>query len=364
MTPASRARGNKPVDVHERRMNNVGRDRAPRRAYAGRAMSGQPAPSPLAAAALALIAPDVDATELVRRFQATGATVGSTTARRLLAELAGLGLVRVASGSGPMARYVPTSLGTDLLGSWPLTGAPTELADLERLRTDLLATIAHELRTPLTAVRTSVGLLRSADAQPTEAQQATLLAAIERNAERMQRVVDDILDLARFRAGEIRLQLRRFDALELAEDAVTSISPLARELGVVLRVVRPATETAVYGDRRRLEQALVNLVSNAVRHGRQVEMTVERSGDRTAWRVRDDGPGIPAEHRARLFERFFVGRSDRTGRREGVGLGLPTALAIAQAHGGTIEVDSAPGAGSAFTLIVPTDGPSGVEEDT
>ena len=100
-----------------------------------------------------------------------------------------------------------------------------------------------------------------------------------------------------------------------------------------------------------------------MRHGHRVAVTVERRGDRTAWVVTDDGPGIPPEHRARLFERFFVGRSDRTGRREGVGLGLPTALAIAQAHGGTIDVDSEPGRGSTFTLRVPTDGPAGVEED-
>jgi signal transduction histidine kinase len=326
-------------------------------------MSGQVAPSPLAAAALAMVAPDVDAAGLAGRFATVGASVDPPTAATLLDELAKLGLARIATGSGTMARYVPTSLGADLLATWPLTGAPTELADLERLRTDLLATIAHELRTPLTAVRTSVGLLRATDARPTEAQQATLLASVERNAERMQRVVDDILDLARFRAGEIRLQLRRFDALELAEDAATSIAPLARERDVELHVVPPAAATAVYGDRRRLEQALVNLVSNGVRHGQRVVVTVERRGDRTAWSVRDDGPGIPPEHRARLFERFFVGRSDRTGRREGVGLGLPTALAIAQAHGGTILVDSEPGRGSTFTLLVPTDGPAGVEED-
>jgi signal transduction histidine kinase len=326
-------------------------------------MSGPGAPSPLAAAALVLVAPGTDADGLVERFLGAGASIDRATAGALLTELAGLGLVRVATGSGPTAHFVPTSLGTELLGSWPLTGAPTELTDLERLRTDLLATIAHELRTPLTAVRTSVGLLRAADARPTEEQQAMLLAAIERNAERMQRVVEDILDLARFRAGEIRLQLRRFDALELATDAVASLEPLAREREVELRVLPPSAGISVYGDRRRLEQALVNLVSNAVRHGRRVEVSVERRGDGTAWAVLDDGPGIPPEHRARLFERFFVGRSDRTGRREGVGLGLPTALAIAQAHGGTIEVDSAPGAGSTFTLVVPTDGPAGVEED-
>ncbi len=86
-------------------------------------------------------------------------------------------------------------------------------------------------------------------------------------------------------------------------------------------------------------------------------MSVEEHGLFTSWSVTDDGPGISEADQARLFERFFVGRNDRSGRREGVGLGLPTALAIAQAHGGTIGVRSALGRGSTFALIVPTAGP-------
>jgi signal transduction histidine kinase len=111
----------------------------------------------------------------------------------------------------------------------------------------------------------------------------------------------------------------------------------------------------VIGDRRRLEQALLNLVTNAQKFspsGRDVTITVERAGDRACWTVTDRGPGIGPDEQARLFERFFVGASDRS-RNEGTGIGLPTALAIAQAHGGTIEVDSALGRGSAFRLVVP-----------
>ena len=85
---------------------------------------------------------------------------------------------------------------------------------------------------------------------------------------------------------------------------------------------------------------------------------MELRGDLVAWVVADDGPGIPIADQARLFERFFVGRNDRAGTHEGVGLGLPTALAIAQAHGGTIEVDSEVGAGSRFALVVPLAGPA------
>jgi signal transduction histidine kinase len=121
----------------------------------------------------------------------------------------------------------------------------------------------------------------------------------------------------------------------------------------------------VFGDHRRLEQALVNLISNAQKFspaGADVTVSVESREKLVRWRVEDRGPGIAEADQARLFERFFVGRGDRSRAREGVGLGLPTALAIAQAHGGTIDVDSELGRGSTFTLVVPVDGPGEPEE--
>ena len=324
--------------------------------------------SPLTAAALAVIGPGADATEVGARFAEAGARLEEGLAARLLAELAALGLVRVARGSGGQRRFVLTSIGQQALRDSLAAGHADRLSELERLRTDLLSTIAHELRTPLTAVRTSVGLLLEPGSEPTPEQSRVLLEAIERNAERMQRVVGDILDLARFRAGGIRLQLRRFDPVR------------AGPVGGASRSLRwPANATPswrssawrtlarVYGDRRRLEQALVNLISNAVRHAPppagSVLVSVTTRGMETCWSVRDEGPGIPQEDRARLFERFFVGRNDLHGSREGVGLGLPTALAIAQAHGGGIEVESQPGEGSTFTLVVPTDGPEEEDEE-
>lgn len=181
----------------------------------------------------------------------------------------------------------------------------------------------------------------------------------------MQRVVGDILDLARFRAGDIRLQLRRFEADELAASAAASLLPLSGELGIAVIVVVDGAPAPVYGDHRRLEQALVNLVANALRfspHDMTVTVSVVAHAGWTRWVVTDRGPGIPPEHRARLFERFFVDQADRRGTQEGTGLGLPTALAIAQAHGGAIEVDSEPGHGSTFTLAVRTDGPEETTE--
>jgi signal transduction histidine kinase len=141
---------------------------------------------------------------------------------------------------------------------------------------------------------------------------------------------------------------------------IAAVVPLADASGQRVMLHGCQEPTPVFGDHRRLEQALLNLVSNAQRfspEGADVSISVSVRDGCVRWSVADRGPGIPGSDRARLFERFFVGRSDRHAATEGVGLGLPTALAIAQAHGGTIEVDTTVGEGSTFTLAVPIDGP-------
>ncbi len=319
-------------------------------------------PSPLAGAALALVQDGATAADLAGRFAAAGAVVDVDRARALLGDLARLGLVRVARHDGRHRFHVLTSLGHQVLGGslGGDVGVVAHMAELERLRTDLLSTIAHELRTPLTAIRTCVGVLRDPDTAPSDVELDTLLGTIERNADRMQRVVGDILEIARFRTGEVVLQLRRFDALELMRGAIASVAPLAGQRHQEIMLRPPSIAIRVFGDHRRLEQALVNLLSNAVKYGPAGGRIVVRVGaadDLVTWSVRDDGPGIAPEDQVHLFERFFVGPNDRDGGPRGVGLGLPTALAIAQAHGGRIDVESAPGAGSVFALVVPRDGP-------
>jgi len=325
-----------------------------------------PGASPLAASALAFVHDGATAADLAARFSAAGAAIDLERAAALLDELAGLGLVRVARTAGGGHLHVLTTLGHEVRDAGIGAGAEVDrrLAELEGLRTDLLSTIAHELRTPLTAVRTCVGVLRDPETKPTADEEETLLATIERNADRMQRMVGDILEIARFRTGAIVLQLRRFDAAELARGAIASLVPLASRRGQAIELEAPALPIRVYGDHRRLEQALVNLVSNAVKYGPpggRISVRVGAAGDEVGWSVRDDGPGIPPDEQPHLFERFFVGRNDRDGTARGVGLGLPTALAIAQAHGGRIDVTSVPGRGSTFGLVVPADGPHGAE---
>jgi len=326
--------------------------------------------SPLLVAALALIGDEATADQLRERIAQSGARLDDGVADAILDELAGLGLVRVTRTDAAGRHFVVTSVGQRRLDD-TFAGQRNEserLAELEQLRTDLLSTIAHELRTPLTAIRTSVGLLQDDGHAPNAEQRATLLATIDRNALRMQRVVGEILDLARFRAGSIQLQLRRFDAREMASAAIASVEPLAAHAQQHVSLAAPGTPTWVFGDYRRLEQALVNLLSNAVKFSARdapIEVSVDtlNDGRDVRWTVIDKGPGISAADQERLFERFFVGRNDVGGDTRGVGLGLPTVLAIAQAHGGRVDVDSTVGQGSTFAIVVPAEGPQEVDEE-
>ncbi|MGE0539562.1 MAG: sensor histidine kinase [Dehalococcoidia bacterium] len=305
-----------------------------------------------AAAALLLIGEGVTAAELASRAAAVDAAAA-------LARLTELGLIRVGAGEGAAKRYDVTPLGRRQVEA-ALLSQPTVVAalqELERLRSDLLSAIAHELRTPLTAVRTSVGLLLDPTLPATADVREQLLQNVAGSADRMQRFIEDFLDVVRLRAGSIRLQLRRFDGRTLAHEAAAAVMPLMSARGQTLDMRLPATPVWVYGDHRRLGQALVNLLSNAQKFspdGTSVLLALELRGAEAAWSVTDRGPGIAPQDRERLFERFFTSG----GRTPGTGLGLPIALATAQAHGGMIEVDSVVGQGSTFILWMPTQGPA------
>ena len=306
--------------------------------------------------ALALVDRPSTPEELVRRFGSAGAAISVQQAQALIEELTDRGLVRVARVTDAGERQVVRTVIGDhlvdaLVGQSSLDGRRTEL---ERLRSDLLSTIAHEVRTPLTAIRTSVGLLLDPATRASHNQRTELLRTIERNAERIQQHADDVLDLARFRAGHVRLGLRRFDARVIADEVVDTLGPNLEVKHQDVRADVPAEPLWVIADHRRIERAVLNLVVNAHKFSpanSSIALVVRATDADVVWEVSDPGPGIAPEQRDQLFERFFVGAAD-SGQR-GSGLGLPIALAIAQAHGGRIEFDTAVGRGSTFRLIVP-----------
>ena len=231
------------------------------------------------------------------------------------------------------------------------------LARLERsfgeLRT-FTANASHELRTPLTVVRSvgEVGL--SQPRSPEEYREA--IGTMLEEADKLSRLLNGLLALARADVGGVKLRMERVDLSALASEVVENLAVLAEERDQKLEV-HVDGPVVVSGDRVALRQALQNLVDNAIRYALErtrIQVRVEKQERGAVVEVRDEGPGISAETRDRIFERFFRGEASRSRQTEGMGLGLSIVKAIAEAHEGRIELDSRKGAGSTFRLIIPS----------
>lgn len=225
---------------------------------------------------------------------------------------------------------------------------------LAQARRDLVANVSHELKTPVTGIRGLQELIAQGDHAPDE--QSELIALIGVEVARLERLVEEQLELARLDAGEMRLELAPTDLAAVAERALGPRRRLAQEDGVELVAVPPAPQVdpVALADTVRVEQVILILVDNALAHtprGGRIEVSLD--GDTTWARltVRDTGEGIPADEQAVIFDRFY--RRDDSRARPGTGLGLAIARGIARAHGGTLEVTSAAGEGSAFTVTLP-----------
>jgi heavy metal sensor kinase len=222
-------------------------------------------------------------------------------------------------------------------------------AQLRRFTAD----VSHELRTPLTAIR-SVGEVGLGD-HATEQEYREIIGSILEEADRLTVLVDTLLALSRADAGEVSLHREDVDLMALARDVVSHLGVLAEEKGQVL-VVEGSEPVLVDADRLVLRQALVNVVDNAVKYsppGRRVRVVV--GGDAATGQVDiiDEGPGIPAAHHERIFERFYRVDKARSREQGGAGLGLSLARWAVVAHGGRIDVESEEGRGSTFRVSLP-----------
>jgi two-component system phosphate regulon sensor histidine kinase PhoR len=229
-----------------------------------------------------------------------------------------------------------------------------ERETVERLRTDLLSTVSHELRTPLTLIRTSIGLLL--DSELDDAMRLRLLRNIKQSSERMNTLVTDLLDLVRLRHERAELQMRRINSRELLSSVAALMRPLLEERGQTLEVSTPKPAPRIRGDHRRLERLFLNLVANANKFapdGARVSLGATVEGSMVRFTVADTGPGIPPEVLPHLFEQFYTARTSSSSHNIGVGLGLPIAKSIAEAHGGRIEVESRLGEGTTFCVTLP-----------
>jgi two-component system, OmpR family, phosphate regulon sensor histidine kinase PhoR len=228
----------------------------------------------------------------------------------------------------------------------------TEIARVERTRRDFIANVSHELRTPLTSLLgyTETLLDESGDAKSRE-----FLEIIRRNAQRMSRLTEDLLTLARVESGEDRLQQAPVAAPELLRDAQISFSEIAKSRDLVLDIP-DSPDIQVFADRDSIHQVFANLIDNALKYAsgtKTIDLGAREREGEIEFYVRDFGPGIPSEHLPRLFERFY--RVDKARSREagGTGLGLAIVKHIVLNHGGTAGVTSELGHGSTFWFRLP-----------
>ena len=229
-----------------------------------------------------------------------------------------------------------------------------------RSRDEVLAVVSHDLRTPVATIAMAAqALVDGAEASLPSASTAGLITAIKLAAESMSRQVRDLLDVASIEAGRLAISARAEDPAGLVADVAALFALAAFEAGVVLDTRVAPDLPAVRADAERLEQALANLVTNALRFtapGGRITLVAARDPEGVRFSVEDTGSGIVPEDLANLFDRFWQRR--RSGQRGGTGLGLSIVRGIVEAHGGRLAVDSVPGRGSGFSFAIPaTDHP-------
>jgi len=209
---------------------------------------------------------------------------------------------------------------------------------------------AHELRTPVTVMLTQTQATLNRERSATEYRET--VEACKRAAQRMRRLTESLLELARLDAGQEPLKRLKFDLSQTVRDCVELIRPLADERGVKIHCDLPAVDG--HGDEERLAQVITNLLANAVQYNKangEVRISTKLQGSMILLAVSDTGPGISSEDLPHVFERFY--RADQSRSSGQTGLGLAISKAIVEAHGGTIEVSSKSGAGTTFTVVLP-----------
>ncbi|HXI15696.1 MAG TPA: ATP-binding protein, partial [Chloroflexota bacterium] len=251
---------------------------------------------------------------------------------------------------------VPVRAEGEFLGRLYAFRDVTRERESDRVKTEFLSMASHELRTPLTSIRGYIDLVFDGEAGEVSEHQREFLGVAKRNVDRLVKLVNDILDLSKMGSGRLQLQCEPVDVAAVIEHVVASLRPMMREIGQTLRMNVPPELPPVRGDQERLHQILFNLVSNAHKYTPQGgEITVAAHGGRSFVRVdiQDTGIGMSPQDLAQLFTRFFRSSNPAAQRAGGAGLGLSITRQLVELHGGTIDVHSAPGAGSTFSFTLP-----------
>ena len=237
-----------------------------------------------------------------------------------------------------------------------LRRANVQLKELDRLKDDFISTVTHELRTPLTSIRALTALLHE-DPEMDATQRIRFLGIVIKESERLTRLINQVLDMAKIESGNAEWRTSEIDLKEVIEDAVSATSQLVRDNRVALLVDLPHEVPLITADRDRLMQVLLNLISNAVKFcdstDGQVNIKLSEEQDTLRVDVSDNGQGIRLEDQKIIFEKFHQVGNTLTGKPQGTGLGLSISRQIVSHFGGRLWVESLPGGGATFSFTMP-----------
>jgi signal transduction histidine kinase len=237
-----------------------------------------------------------------------------------------------------------------------LSRANAELTELDRLKTEFVATVSHELRTPLTSIRGYTEILADGDAGALTAEAQRIISVLDQNSERLLALIEDLLTFSRIEVGRLVVYPSDLDLFTLVDRVCLAVRPALEKAALTLVRDLPAKPSTVYADPAHLERVLLNLLTNAVKFtpdGGTVTVRARRYAEQVTISVSDTGIGIPADEQEQLFTRFFRSSTAQKLAIRGTGLGLAIAKAIVDAHRGWIRIDSAPGTGTTVALGLP-----------
>jgi signal transduction histidine kinase/DNA-binding response OmpR family regulator len=238
-----------------------------------------------------------------------------------------------------------------------------ELRELDTLKTDFLSTVSHELRTPLTSIGGYVKLLADGDAGPTTETQKEFLKIVDTNVTRLTRLINEILDVEALQAGQLQLVKESQDLVPILKECCDTFKMVAKQKKLDFIATFPSELGPILGDRTRLVQLFLNLISNAIKYTQEgfVQIEAEQNDLAVAVRICDSGVGLSQEEQEQLFQKFYRARSGLSASEGGTGLGLLIVRGLVEAHGGKIAIESAAGQGTQFTVTLPLI-QTGVEE--
>jgi len=246
-----------------------------------------------------------------------------------------------------------------------LRAANERLKELDRLKDDFVSTVTHELRTPLTSIRSFSEILHDNPGLDA-AERQRFLTIIIQESERLTRLINQVLDLAKLESGRAEWRVSEVDLRTVIEDSIDSTGQLFRAKNVGLTTRLSPQTPLVRADRDRLVQVLINLLSNAVKFvepgAGRVIVELASDGRTVSVRVTDNGPGIAVEDQQVIFEKFRQAGDTMTEKPQGTGLGLPISRQIIEHFGGTLRVASGPGAGATFAFDLPAASPVAARE--